>query len=121
MKRLITASKDNYISAMDLGDEYYDNFNGLVDYLNSLPVGTQLSDIVSAPGSHWAGQEAICRKEEGYETVYYNRYGLAPSDTKYKDTYWKISGSKIPVQTLAKIILDGNRYYCTADAFEDDL
>lgn len=121
MKRYIAAnSKTERLSAMDLGDEFYDNFDGLVEYLKSLPVGTQIFDIVHAPGAHWAGEEVPVEKESGYETVYYNRFGIAPSDAKFENTWWRISASKTHEYDLAKIILQGTKYYCTADVFMDD-
>lgn len=123
MKKYIKSSSrdvNEIISAIDLGDEFYDKYDSLVAYLNSLPAGTELKDIVNSPGSHWAGQEVVCKKKEGYDTVYYNRFGVSPSDAKYKDTWWEISGSKTDVYTLAKIITKGTKYYCTRDVFEDD-
>lgn len=122
MKKYIQSSKNlgETISAVDLKDEYYDNKGGLIAYLDSLPVDTKIVDIVNAPGSHFAGQESICRKCEGYDTVYYNPYGVPPSDAKYKITWWSLSGSKTHVFDIAKIILKGTKYYCTRDVFEDD-
>lgn len=111
---------DNLISAIDLGDDFYNRPNELVAYLDSLPAGAEISDIVIAPGSHGEGKEVICEKREGYKTTYYNRFGIPPSDTKYNSTWWTIEGSEVDVYTLAKIITKGTKYYCTADVFEDD-
>lgn len=122
MKKYIQSSRSSgkTISAIDLKDKYYDNRDGLVAYLDSLPVNTEIVDIVNAHGSHFDGQQAICKKCEGYETVYYNPYGVPPSDSKYKTTWWSLSGSKTHAFDIAKIILKGTRYYCTREVFEGD-
>lgn len=121
MKKYINTSKqqDDIISAIDLGDEFYYNPEGLKNYLDSLPSGTRIYDIVNAPGSYRAGSEVICEKSEGYKTVYYNPWGVSPADAKYNDTWWTISGSETDVFTLVKIITKGTKYYCTRDVFED--
>ena len=121
MKKYMTSKQQNeIISAIDLGDEYYYNHEGLKNYLDSLSTGTEIKDIVNAPGSHWAGKEVICKKAEGYKTTYYNPWGIPPSDAKYKDAWWTIAGSEVDTYTLVKIITKGTKYYCTRDVFEDD-
>lgn len=109
---------DDYISAMDLGDEFYYDYDKLVYYLDSLPVGTEISDIVISEGCHNAGAEVRCIKKQGYKTVYYNPYGIPPSDTRYNDTWWELEGSEVDSYKLAKIIIKGTRYYCTRDTLE---
>lgn len=122
MKKFIKSSTEvsGAISAIDLADEFYGSDQDLRNYLDSLPVGTKIVDIVNAPGSHWAGTEAVCEKRGGYKSVYYNRFGLSPSDTKYDSTWWSLSGSEINEFDLSKIILKGTKYYCTRDVFEGD-
>ena len=121
MKKYIqSSSRDEKLSAIDLGDEFYNDRDGLKNYLDTFPVGTRIYDIVNAPGSHWAGNEVICEKQGGYRTVYSNPWGVSPSDAKYQDTWWTLSGSEIDAYTLAKIITTGTKYYCTRDVFEDD-
>lgn len=121
MKKFIKSSTDaNTVSAITLADDFYGSDQQLRTYLDSLPVGTKIVDIVNAPGSHWAGTEAICEKRGGYKSVNYNRFGLPPSDTKYNSTWWSLSGSEINEFDLSKIILKGTKYYCTRDVFEGD-
>lgn len=122
MKKFIKSSNEvsNTISAIDLADDFYGTPKDLRNYLDSLPVGTKLTGIVNAPGSHWAGTEVICEKRGGYKTVYYNPWGVPPSDAKYRATWWSLGGSETDEFELANIILKGTKYYCTRDVFEDD-
>ena len=121
MKKFIKSSTNtNTVSALDLADDFYGSSRDLENYLDSLPVGTCITDIVVAPGSPYAGHDAICEKQGGYKTAYYNPWGVPPSDAKYQTTWWSLSGAETNKFNIAKIILEGTEYYCTRDVFEDD-
>lgn len=120
MYRYIKAGKDNLIlSALDLGDTYYGEVDYLEDYLSGLPIGTKITDIVNSPGSHWEGREVPVELHEAYVQNMFNPVS-SPNDWKYKERYWTVAGSKYTDHGIAKIIVDGTRYYTTRDVFEDD-
>lgn len=94
----------------------------LHDFLENLPVGTEITGIVDAPGTFgrrkYGTMETRVRKAGGYTGPYYNRFGLPPSDTKYQDTWWELSGSKTHSWEIVSIIQGKNKYYSVL-ALED--
>lgn len=96
--------------------------NEMHDFLENLPVGTKITGIVDAPGTFgrkkWGEDDKIVKKEGGYTGPSYNRFGLSPSDTKYMDTWWTISGGKTHSWELVSIIQGKNKYYSVL-ALED--
>lgn len=122
MKQYIKFSNNSseVISATQLADDFYGDEKDLRIYLKSLPIGIEITDIVIAPGAYHAGNSVVCEKTGGYKTIYYNRYGLPPSQSKYKEVWWELNGSETNEFDLAKIILKGTKFYCTRDVFQGD-
>lgn len=91
----------------------------IVDKLNEMPVGTELTGIRDRSGRY--DFDSIVRKEGGYSTNYgamsrYGGRGAKVGDYNQYSTEWKVAGSKTNVYDLTNIILGKNKYYDTVNS-----
>ena len=86
--------KENKVNEISVKEFIGMNLQQIKIKLDDLPVDTIITGIRNKSGKYYF--DTVITKEGSYKTVYYNRFGLSPSDCKYHDVYWTIGGYECP-------------------------